>query len=245
MVKFDVNLSVGRWPFRPLPNETIAQLVPYLKSFGITGGLVRSAEGAFSSDPEAENQQLVERCRNLKGFIPLPVANPFYGYWKTWRNVPAAVLYPKFHNFSLLAQETLTMARRLATQGTRILAVVVREEDERAHHPLCQIPAVSAKELETFAWSLSEMMVIALNTYIWEPLPWNAPNLYNDTAFVEACPALGPLEERIQTGRVLFGSHAPFFCTSAGISKVAALNENIQVALQQATERIFYGKIGN
>ena len=240
MVNVDVNLSVGRWPFRPLPHATMADLATHLRKFGIVGGLVRTAEGAFSSDPETENRRLVEICRTWPGFLPLPVANPFYGYWHAWRNVPAAVLYPGFQRFSLLAPETLTMARRLVAQGTRILAVVVREEDERAQHPLCRIPAVSAAALETFAWNLPETTVIALNCYGWEAMTFTAPNLYCDTAFVEGFPALAPLAEPLRRRRVLFGSHAPFFCVSAGLSKVAALAENEQAAMQQAAERIFH-----
>ncbi len=239
MVMYDVNLSVGRWPFRPLPHETMSELASYLRRFGIGGGLVRAAEGAFSSDPEAENRRLVNRCRKYPEFRPLLIANPFYGCWRKWRRVPAAVLYPGFQGFSLSDAETLAMARGLAARGTRILAVVVREEDERSQHPLCRIPAVPPDALEAFAREVPEATVIALNCCAWETGRFTAPNLYCDTAFAEGFPALAPLAGAIRRGRVLFGSHAPFFCASAGASKIGALAANEQEAIRNAAEKIF------
>ena len=58
MVIYDVNLSVGRWPFTPLPQEGMADLVRHLAKYGITGGLVRSNEAAFSANPYYENEML-------------------------------------------------------------------------------------------------------------------------------------------------------------------------------------------
>ena len=242
MVNFDVNLSVGRWPFRPLPHAEMPELTAYLRKYGVEGGLVRSAESAFSSDLDAENRQLAERCRNCPGFYPLFTANPFYCYWREWDQVQAAVLYPEFQRFSLLAPETLAMAEFLAGRGTEILAVVVREEDERSQHPLCRIPAVSVAELNGFALKLPSVTIIALNCCGWEIAGFTAPNLYCDTAFVEGFPALDPLTGMLQHERVLFGSHAPFFCATAGISKITALGGKARQAVKNA-EKLLLGKL--
>ena len=240
MVKFDVNLSVGRWPFRPLLHSEMGELVPYLARYGIEGGLLRSAEGAFSSDPEAENETLLNRCDGYKNFIPLLIANPFYKSFRQWKNVSAAVLYPGFQRFSLTDPETFEMGKTLAAQGTKIIAVVMREEDERAQHPLCKIPAVTVDSLELFARGLPEVSVIALNAYVSEALKFTAPNLYCDTACIEGFPALGPLEAKEKCGKLLFGTHAPFLCASAGISKVAALDEKKRSAMEKTLRNIFH-----
>lgn len=239
MVKFDVNLSIGRWPFRPLPHAEIKELVPYLAGHGIEGGLLRSAEGAFSSDPEAENETLLKRCKGYKNFIPLLIANPFYKSFRQWNDVPAAVLYPGFQRFSLTAPETIAMAETLGSQGTKILVVVMREEDERAQHPLCKIPAVPVESLESFAQALPGMTVIALNAYVGEALRFTAPNLFCDTAFIEGFPALAPLAAKEKCGKLLFGTHAPFLCASAGVSKVAALDEKNRSAMSETLRNIF------
>ena len=239
MVKFDVNLSTGRWPFRPLPGETMPELAAHLRKYGIEGGLLRAAEGAFSSDPESENGLLLKRCGSYPGFIPLLIAHPFYKYWRNWSHVPAAVLYPGFHRFSLEQPETLDMAHTLAAQGTKTLAIVVREEDERAQNPLCRIPAVSTDSLNAFASALPEITVIALNCYLSEAKTLTASNLYCDTAFIEGFPALAPVEEMVQKGKVLFGSHAPFFCVSAALSKITALDEKGKAAMQHTDKWIF------
>jgi hypothetical protein len=43
MVIFDVNLSLGRWPFRPSDKETLEPLAAYLPLQGIASWRVRSA----------------------------------------------------------------------------------------------------------------------------------------------------------------------------------------------------------
>jgi hypothetical protein len=132
------------------------------------------------------------------------------------------------------------MGKTLAAQGTKILAVVMREEDERAQHPLCKIPAVTVDSLELFARGLPEVSVIALNAYVSEALKFTAPNLYCDTACIEGFPALGPLEAKEKCGKLLFGTHAPFLCASAGVSKVAALDEKNRSAMEKTLRNIFY-----
>ena len=244
MVKFDVNLSTGRWPFRPLPCETLPELAAHLRKYGIEGGLLRAAEGAFSSDPESENGLLLKRCGSYPGFIPLLIAHPFYKYWHKWEQIPAAVLYPGFHRFSLESPEALDMAHFLADKGTHTAVVVVREEDERAQNPLCRIPAVSTDSLNAFASTLPEMTVIALNCYHSEAKRLKAPNLYCDTAFIEGFPALAPVEEMVRNGKVLFGSHAPFFCVSAALSKIADLDEKEKAAIQH-TDKWLFNKFNN
>ena len=239
MVKFDVNLSTGRWPFRPLPGETMPELAAHLRRYGIAGGLLRAAEGAFSSDPESENGLLLKRCGSYPGFIPLLIAHPFYKYWRKWEQVPAAVLYPGFHRYSPESSEALDMAHFLAEKGTHTAVIAVREEDERAQNPLCRIPPVPVDSLNAFASAVPEMTVIALNCYHSEAKALTASNLYCDTAFIEGFPALAPVEEMVQKGKVLFGSHAPFFCVSAALSKITALDEKGKAAMQHTDKWIF------
>jgi hypothetical protein len=116
----------------------------------------------------------------------------------------------------------------------------MREEDERAQHPLCKIPAVTVDSLELFARGLPEVSVIALNAYVSEALKFTAPNLYCETACIEGFPAVGPLEAKEKCGKLLFGTHAPFLCASAGISKVAALDEKNRNAMEKTLRNIFH-----
>jgi len=214
MVIFDVNLSLGRWPFRPSSAETMPELSKLLHKHGITGGLVRSAEAPFSADPEEENRRLAERCAAVPGFIPLPAVHPAYDF-RQRGHFAAAALYPSFHGYRLTSRPALTMARSLAAAGT-LLVLVMREEDERGQHPLCKVKPHPAAEVASFAALLPEAKILVLNAYWVEVTSWREPNLHSDCAMVEAFPAL----REVPPERLVFGSHSPFLCTGAAIAKV-------------------------
>lgn len=221
MVKFDVNLSVGRWPFRPYPYEDMKALTEYVGRYGITGGFVRSAEAAFSRDPMEENRRLRQRCEGFDGFIPLQVVHPHWKLWKELLGTKAVVMYPTYQGFGLRDRETMEMAKAFAESGT-ILAVVLREEDERAQHPLCKIPSAPIADVVALAESVPETSVIILNGAGWEACNCTLPNMFSDIAYVDNSPALPGVIDKIGDGKLLFGTHSPYFCTSAAIAKVEA-----------------------
>ncbi len=238
---FDVNLWLGRWPFRPSPYEDLPALKAHLREHGIDGGLVRAAEAAFTDDPAEENRRLFARLAGEEAFLPVPVAHPVFA--ETWRDLPtgvrAAALYPHFQDFALDAPETLAMARTLLDQGVRIL-VVVREEDERIQHKHCHVPSVTPEELDAFAAALAPAPVIALGIMIGEALRLTAPNVVVDISFTETPPTLPPLIAALGTDRLLFGSHTPFHCTGAAVAKCAALapDDHARITRDNAT-RLF------
>ncbi|MBR4673276.1 MAG: hypothetical protein IKP00_02330 [Victivallales bacterium] len=213
---FDVNLSTGRWPFRPYRYQTMERMVPHLALYGIKGGLVRSCQAAFSSDLLAENEELEQACKSFAGFAPLPVVNPAYGFWRDMQS-HALLLLPSFQNYSLLDGRTVDMARALAAKG-HCFVISLREEDERAQHPLCQVKAPTA-DIQGFAEAVPNTPVVVLNCYAGENKRWSAPNVYFDIAFFEPFDITAALRDAPK-GRVLFGSHAPFFTVSAALSKL-------------------------
>ncbi len=222
---FDVNLWLGRWPFRPSPREELPALKAHLHRHGIEGGLVRAAEAAFTDDPAEENRRLFARLAGETAFLPAPVAHPCFP--ETWRTLPAGVraaaLYPQFQDFALDAPETLAMARALLDQGA-IPLVVVREEDERIQHKHCLVPGVAPEALDAFADALAPAPVVALGAMIGEARRLAAPNLLVDISFTEAPPSLPPLVADLGAERLLFGSHTPFHCTGAAVAKCDALS---------------------
>ena len=231
---FDVNLSIGRWPFRPYKYDTMDKLVPYLAQFGITGGLVRSNETAFSTDIYTDNEALKAACAAYARFKALPVVNPAYPLWRDEES-SAVLLMPSYQNYSLLDGATIDMARALAAKGKR-LVVSLREMDERAQHPLCQVKAPTA-EIPGFAEALPGTPIILLNGYMGEIPKFTATNLYYDLAFYEPFDLTAAFRA-LPKGRMLFGSHAPFFTASAELSKLedGLTPEEVQeIALGNAT----------
>ena len=239
MVVFDVNLSTGRWPFRPHRQQTMDLLVPHLAQYGITGGLIRSSQAAFSSDLLHENQELVQACRPYDSFRALPVVHPGYGFWRDIQ-AQAVLLLPSFQNYSLLDGRTLDVARAMAKNG-HLFVISLREEDERSQHPLCQVKAPTA-DIQGFAEAVPQTPVIVLNAYFGECGSWSAANVYFDIAFYEPFNITESLLAAPK-GRVLFGSHAPFLVASAALSKLqdglpeadaqAIARDNAQAILRQ------------
>ena len=240
---FDVNLSTGQWPFRRLPLADTAEMFAKLTAQGISGGLVRSLEAPFSLNINEENELLYEKLRNFPQFIPLPAVRPDFGLWKEV-TAPAAALYPSYHQYSLTSPECVAMVRALLAKNITPV-IVVREEDERGQHPLCKVAPVSFDEINELAGMFPDKKFIVLNIYYYECGKLSAENVYADIAFTESFPALALPVEKLGVSRLLFGSHAPFFCIGAAVSKVACgdLNEEEQesVAYKNA-EKILNGR---
>ncbi|MBR7120703.1 MAG: hypothetical protein IKC94_00490 [Lentisphaeria bacterium] len=241
---FDVNISCGRWPFRRLPDSELPELAAVLKNFGIHGGIVRSLEAPFSMNINEENEILLKRCDGMENFIPAVAVRPEFGLWREVSGKVAA-LYPSYHQYSLFAPETLEMISGLLAKDI-VPLIVIREEDERGQNPLCKVAAVPADEINELAKMFPEKPFIAVNAYAWEYSKFTAENLYVDIAFAEAFPALaGAAAETVGPGRLVFGSHAPFFCVGAEVSKLSYSKfskEDVKNISYKNMERILYGK---
>ena len=84
-----------------------------------------------------------------------------------------------------------------------------------------------------------------VNAYAGEFRFFTAPNLYADLAFSETFPALAYTVENFGTERLLFGSHAPFFCLHSELSKLdwpQLSPEQISNISSKNIERLLYGK---
>lgn len=238
MVIFDVNISVGRWPFRPSEFEDAGALDAKLHKEHISGGLIRAAEAAFTSDLDEDNARLFAKCQSLENglFIPLPAVHPAWNSWKNLGRLPAAALYPGFHRYHLDSPECIVMATCMAASGV-VPVVVLREEDERAQNPLCRIPVVPGDELRNFALALHGHPVMVLGAYYGEIIGCAAvKNLFFDLSFAETLSTVNSLiNAGVQPENLLFGSHTPYFCTSSAISKVSGAETS-----ELVKEKIFY-----
>ena len=232
---FDVNLSIGSWPFRRLQFDRDPHtFFRWLTERGIRRGVVRHAGSPFRMDLETVNQELGQTVGS--GFIPAFTVHPDYGFWRMIR-CRAAVLFPAFHNYSLTAEHTLEMAGHLVRQGT-VLHIVVREEDERNQHPRCLVPAVSPAEIAAFSDRLPDAVIVLLNASRTEILQLkNHPRIYTDIAFYEP---FNPDPELIPN--LLFGSHAPFFYPLAAIRKTEMIaHEDWKHRISSAAAERIYG----
>ena len=215
---FDVNLSTGRWPFRDLPLENLSDLKAKLAVSGISGGVVRSLEAPFSMNIYEANEKLFVVCKDFPEFLPAPAVRPDFGLWRDIET-GFAVLYPNYHQYSLISAECMEMVKSLLAKNV-VPIIPVREEDERGQHPLCKVPPVDLGEINELAGTFPEKPFIVLNAYSGELQKLTAENIYADIAFADGFPALRKAVEFFPACRMLFGSHAPFFCVNAAVSKL-------------------------
>lgn len=241
----DVNISWGNWPFQSFRFATPSEMKDFLKKNGISGGLVRSAEAAFSPDLEECNRKLFSEFDGKDGFIPVPTVNPYYSEWMKLldsRNFPVFAIYPSFHDYSVLSEEFTELAGAVAVKSG-VLLIVVRQEDERGHHKLCKVPAVPVSEINILARKFPALKIIALNCYFGEIkiLLDGVTNVFSDIAFAETHNTISAILEFADPGQIVFGSHTPFLYTAASLMKFkdAVVGEKITRSISsENAERI-------
>lgn len=241
----DANISWGNWPFQSFRFAASSEMKEFLKKNGISGGLVRSAEAAFSPDLEECNRNLFNEFDGKDGFIPVPTVNPYYSEWMKLvgsLNVPAFAVYPSFHDYGILSEEFAELAGAIAAKSG-VLLIVVRQEDERGHHRLCKIPAVPVSEINALARKFPALKIIALNCYFGEIkiLLDGVTNVFSDIAFAEILNTISAILEFADPARIVFGSHTPFLYTAAALMKFkdAVVEEKISRAIgSENLERI-------
>ena len=196
-------------------------VIHVLEKSGISGGAVRSLEAPFSLNIYEANEKLFAACKNFPEFLPVPAVRPDF---PLWRNINSrfVVLYPNYHQYSLLAPECVEMVTCLLKKHI-IPIIPVREEDERGQHPLCQVPPVAADEINALAQLFPEHPFVVLNCYSSEFAALTSKNIRADIAFADGFPALRKTLELFDAKRLVFGSHAPFFCINAALSKLRQL----------------------
>ncbi|MDD5596887.1 MAG: hypothetical protein PHV82_03015 [Victivallaceae bacterium] len=220
---FDVNISWGVWPFQPLRFASVAKLKKSLLKNGIYGGLVRSAEAAFSPDLEHCNRKLSINFKTDDNFIPVPTISPRNQEWKHLleSEIRFFAVYPSYHDYSVLSIEFAELAKWLENKN-KVLIVVVRQEDERGHNKLCQIPPVPVTEINKLGRQFINLKIICLNCYFGElkTLLTDVPNVNADIAFAETMNTIRTIEEQFGHQQIVFGSHTPFLYSKAALMKL-------------------------
>jgi hypothetical protein len=106
----------------------------------------------------------------------------------------------------------------MTTQAT--FTRLAAREDARTQHPLVRVPPVDLRPLGPLVAARPACRVVLLNA---PTRPGDAPvegllkagSVWVGTAMLEAVSALERVASSIGAGRLLLGSHAPFFCADA------------------------------
>ena len=241
----DVNVHLGRWPFRRVKGDEPAELTAKLKAHGVQSAWIGSFDALLHRDIAAVNARLAEECqRHGKDLlVPFGTVNPALPFWeddlercRQRHHMPGIRLYPAWHGYRLDHPAFAALLTAAAAQGL-IVQLALRLEDERTLHPLLRLHPINLTPLVELVASLPRLRLVllnhsgAVNADVLKKLT-RAGQVYVDIATVEGLGGVTQLLQTVPADRVLFGSHFPFFYYESAVLKLR------ESKLETAQERV-------
>jgi len=224
----DTNISLFRWPFRRLPLDTTSEMVKQLRLLQIDQAWAGSYEGLLHRDITAVNQRLADECNSVAGNLLLPIGaiNLTMPDWEEdlyrcheVHRMPGIRVYPNYHGYALDNARFKRLIELAAKRGM-FVQLAVTLEDIRTQHPLARVDDVDLTPLPDLMREIPNARVQLLNYRpsgaIFERLAKTA-GIYFDVSRVEATDGVRKLIRIVPSGRVVFGTHAPFLIYQAAL----------------------------
>jgi predicted TIM-barrel fold metal-dependent hydrolase len=256
-VIIDVNANLSRWPFRRTPCDELPRLIERFLKYGVQQAWMGSLDGLLHRDIGGVNLRLAEACRQERRvkLLPFGSVNPMLPDWQEDLrrcaedyHMPGIRLHPNYHGYRLdepAAAELLDLA---AKRGL-IVQLAIRMEDTRLQHPLMPVGDVDAKPLLELIKARPSLRLVVLNGLMsirGEELRSLAATdrVWFEIAMSEGIGAVEHLLRSVPLGRVLFGSHLPFFALESPVLKLqeAGLDDRQRQAIEHLNaERLLGG----
>lgn len=237
----DTNVSLFQWPFRRLPLDEPQTLARKLQSLGVTQAWAGSFEAILHRDLTCVNQRLVDASRDFPALMPIGAINPTLPGWEDdlrccvedFRMVGVRLL-PGYHGYSLDDARFAELLKQAAEAGV-FVQIAASLEDTRTQSEQVRVPDVDLTPLVGLLPRISKARVQILNHRLRAPLLTQLgelPGVYFDTARVDGTDAVPTLVQNVPSGRVLFGSHAPFLIPEAALIRTHESSQLNSAALQ-------------
>lgn len=225
---FDMNCSIGGWPFRSVPRHTAAEVYFDLKALGAMGGAVVNNGALLYSDTGEANRELAEAIAPYGDFFTgvatidpkLPRAREELDYCVDVLNFRALRLLPLYHNCAIDDPDLLRLAAWAGKRGVPLL--LPREiANFRQRHRLEPERALTFDEAAMLARAVPETKIV------WQDaiLPQTAkipPNMYGE--FARGWTSLGNVLEKlvakIGMDRFVIGTAAPLRTPEVALLKL-------------------------
>jgi predicted TIM-barrel fold metal-dependent hydrolase len=223
----DINAWAGSWGTFPVEGE-VQQVKAALKAAGVGRFFLSPMHAAWCHNPHLCNELVYQAAARDAAIVAMPVLDPTIPTWAEEFNravrlkVRCIKLLPAYSCYTLQQAEDLLVA---AAKTEMRVMVQTRLEDPRRQHPLAQVPDVPVKDIVDAARRFPEVKFViggASSVEISKVKDelFSFPNLFADTSQLDGVNAVATMVESGLGGKLLFGSHAPFFIPLAGIARV-------------------------
>ena len=242
MTLFDASAWTGIWPFTMSAPVDLHELVARLRRAGIGGAAISPLNAVLAPEPQAANLALIEAAAALDGDFDLrvvPVIDPSLPGGERDLDavleagaglVGAVKLVPNYHRYDVNGDAAVALARWATTAGLGV-CIQVRVLDERAHHPLMQVPGVPVEGITRLAQGVPDGRFLACGVYQAELAALaGAPNVAVELSSVESGDALANALAVIGPERLMLGTHASVYDSIPAVAKVRGVPDDAAIA---------------
>ncbi|MFW5868768.1 MAG: amidohydrolase family protein [Armatimonadota bacterium] len=228
----DCNANLGNWPFRRTEYSTPEELLERLARVDIGSAWVTSLDAVMLKNVAAANAPLAEAVAEHDALTAVGTVNPDWPAWE--RDVqecadlgmPGVRVNPNYQGW-LLTDPLFDALLDAAVDLGLFVEVAVRMTDERHHHPLVMVPALSLGGVLDACADHPDATIVVANSKNAEisgvardaggPLP---ERLYFEMSHVESVGGVQSVADEVGIEHLLFGTHAPYYYPESATLKV-------------------------
>jgi len=219
----DVNAFIGAYPWRPVPEAGVPDLVASMGRVGISEAWVSLLPSLFWKDPSSGNEELFYLVSGQPSLRAVPAVHPGLPHWEADlveardRGAVAVRCDPGQFGLAVTGPEMIAFLERASQLAIPVLAAV-RLEDARGRHPLDLRPDLPPWAVRTWLRAIPQVRLVicsADRSFIeevhWGSTPGESSRVWWDLSWVWGPPEddLKHLLATIGTPRFLFGSGQP------------------------------------
>jgi hypothetical protein len=233
----DVHVFVGAYPWRPVPEVGIPDLLASMARVGITEAWVSHLPSLFWKDPSAGNGELFDLVSKQSSLRAVPAVHPGLPHWEDDlleardRGAVAVRCDPSQFGLPVAGPEILALLDRAGRLALPVVASV-RLEDSRGRHPLDIRPDLPPWAVRKWLRAAPEVRLVicgADRSFI-EEVHWGSTPAESSRAWWDLSWVWGPPEDDLRhllaaigTRRFLFGSGQPLRIPEVPVARLELL----------------------
>ncbi len=216
----DCNVWLDEHPCRELPWHGTQAIAGHLRDQGVAAAWASTFDLILHKDLASANARLATECQSTQGLVkPVGAINPRLPGWRHdidlcagSHGMKAIRLLPNYHGYKL-DDPLFAEVVEAATERHLLVQVVAQMEDERTQHPLLRAAPVNLKPLAEVTQRQPQARVMVLNaSRAMSMTSLHAGSVWLEIAMLEGVGGIEGLLKDWPLEKLVFGSHAPFFC---------------------------------